>query len=80
MLQTRDKEALLRFLKDWAKAMQTIFDARFNKNKVAHIIIALDTGNEPTVTYVTNLRDADFKRVMRLLADKVNERKIELLH
>ena len=80
MLQTRDKEALLQFLKDWAKAMQQIFDARFNKNKVAHIIIALDTGNEPTVTYVTNLRDADFKRVMRLLADKVNERKIELLH
>ena len=80
MLQTRDKEALLRFLKDWAKAMQQIFDARFNKNKLAHIIIALDTGNEPTITYVSNLRDGDFKRVMHLLADKVNERKIELLN
>ena len=80
MLQTKDKEALLQFLKDWAKPMQEIFDARFNKNKVAHIIIALDTGNEPTITYVTNLRDADFKRAMRLLADKLNERKIELLN
>ena len=80
MLQTKDKEALLQFLKDWAKPMQEIFDARFNKNKVAHIIIALDTGNEPTITYVTNLRDADFKRAMRLLADKLNERKIERLN
>ncbi len=80
MLQTRDKEALLRFLKDWAKATQEIFDARFHKNKVAHIIIALSTDNEPTVTYVTNLRDADFKRALRLLADRVNERKIEHLN
>ena len=80
MLQTRDKEALLQFLKDWAKPMTDILDARFGKRKVAHIIIALSTDNEPTVTYVTNLRDADFKRALRLLADKVNERKIELLN
>ena len=80
MLQTRDKEALLQFLKDWTKALQEIFDARFNKNKLAHIVITLDTGNEPTITYVTNLRDGDFKRVMQLLTDKLNERKIELLN
>ena len=80
MLQTKDKEAILKFLMGWAKAIQEILDARFNKNKVAHIIIALSTDNEPTVTYVTNLRDADFKRVLRLLADKVNERKVELLN
>ena len=80
MLQTKDKEALLKFLKEWAKAMQHIFDARFHKNKLAHIIIALDTGNEPTITYTTNLRDGDFKRCLRLLADKVNEQKIELLN
>lgn len=80
MLQTRDKEALLQFLKDWTKALQEIFDARFNKNKLAHIVITLDTGNEPTITYVTNLRDGDFKRVMQLLTDKLNERKIERLN
>ena len=80
MLNTHDKEALLQFLKDWAKAMQQILDARFHKNKVAHIIIALDTGNEPTITFATNLRDADFKRALRILADRINERKIELLN
>lgn len=80
MLQTKDKEALLQFLKDWAKAMQQIFDARFGKNKVGHIIIALDTGNEPTVTYVSNLRDGDFKRCLKMLADKVNERTIITTH
>ena len=76
MLQTRDKEALLKFLKDWAKPMQEIFNQRFGKNKVGHIIIAVSTDNEPTVSYCTNLRDADFKRCMQMLAAKVNERTI----
>lgn len=80
MLQTKDKEDLLRFLKDWAKAMQEIFNARFGKNKLGHIIIAIDTAAEPTITYETNLRDADFKRAMKLLADKVNDRTIITVH
>lgn len=80
MLQTRDKEALLRFLKDWAKPMTNILDARFGKRKVGHIIIAISTDNEPTITYTTNLRDGDFKRALRLLADKVNERVIETIN
>lgn len=80
MLKPKDKEALLRFLKDWAKPMQSIFNERFGKNRIGHIIIATDTGNEPTVSYVTNLRDADFKRLMRMLADKVNDRTIITLN
>lgn len=76
MLQTKDKEALLKFLKDWAKPMQVIFDERFGKSKIAHIIIALDVGNEPTVSFVSNLRDSDFKRCLKLLAEKVNETRI----
>ena len=80
MLTPADKESLLRFLKDWAKAMQEIFNARFGKNKLGHILIAIDTGAEPTITYSTNLRDADFKRAMKLLADKVNDRSIITVH
>ena len=80
MLAPKDKEALLRFLKDWAKAMQEIFNQRFGKNKLGHIIIAIDTGNEPTITYETNLRERDFQRCMKLLADKVNERRIITTH
>jgi len=76
MLPTKDKEALLQFLKDWAKPMQEIFNNRFGKNKIGHIIIALDTGNEPTVSFTTNLRDRDFKRCLRMLADRVNESRI----
>ena len=76
MLQTKDKEALLQFLKDWAKPLTKILDARFGKNKLGHILIAVDTGNTPTITFATNLRDADFKCCLRLLADKVNESKI----
>lgn len=76
MLRTKDKEALLQFLKDWAKPMQEIFDSRFGKSKIGHILIALDAGNEPTVCYVSNLRDADFKRCMKMLADKVNDTRI----
>lgn len=80
MLQTRDKEALLRFLKDWAKPMNELLEARFGKRKIGHIIIAISTDNEPTITYSTNLRDRDFKRCLRLLADKVNERRIETIN
>ena len=80
MLQQKDKDALLRFLKDWAKAMQEIFNSRFGKNKLGHIIIAIDTGNAPTITYVTNLRDNDFKRALKLLSDTVNSRTIEQIH
>lgn len=76
MLPTRDKDAMLKFMKDWCKPMQDIFNGRFGKNKIGHILITLDTGNEPTVSYVTNLRDADFKRAMQMLAHKVNERTI----
>lgn len=76
MLTPKDKDALLRFLKEWAKPMQEIFNQRFGKNKVGHIIIAVDTGAEPTISFTTNLRDADFKRCMQLLANKLNERRI----
>ena len=76
MLQTKDKESLLKFLQDWAKAMQEIFNQRFGLNKLGHIIIALDVGKEPTVSFATNLRDADFKRCLRMLADRVNEARI----
>lgn len=80
MLTPKDKTALLTFLKDWAKPMQEILNQRFGKNKVAHILIAIDTGAEPTITYSSNLRDADFKRCMKILADKVNERSIITLN
>jgi hypothetical protein len=80
MLKPTDKTALLKFLKDWAKAMQEIFNERFGKNKVGHIIIAVDTGNNPTITYETNLRERDFQRCMRLLADKVNDKSIVTLN
>ena len=80
MLKPADKTALLKFLKDWAKAMQEVFNARFGKNKIGHIIIAVDTQNEPTITYETNLRERDFQRCMRLLADKVNDRSIITLN
>ena len=76
MLQTKDKESLLTFLKGWAKPMQEILDHRFGKSKIGHILIALDAGNEPTVCYVSNLRDPDFKRCMQMLASKVNETRI----
>ena len=76
MLPTRDKDVLLTFIKDWGATMQKLFDTRFGKRKVAHIIIALDTGNEPTVSFTTNLRDGDFKRCLKMLADKVGEVKI----
>ncbi len=80
MLKPNDKTALLKFLKDWAKPMQVIFDQRFGKNKIGHVIIAVDTGNEPTITYSTNLRDGDFKRLLKILSDKVNDRSITLLN
>lgn len=80
MLQPNDKTALLKFLKEWASAAQEIFNARFGKNKIGHIFIAIDTDNEPTITYATNLRDADFKRALKLLADKVNDRTIITVH
>jgi hypothetical protein len=76
MLNPKDKDALLRFLKDWAKPMQEIFDQRFGKNKLGHVLIAVDTGAEPTITFASNLKDADFKRLLRILSDKLNERKI----
>lgn len=76
MLRTKDKDALLQFMHDWVKPMRSLLDARFGKNKIGHILITLDTGNEPTVNYVTNLRDRDFKRCMQLLANKVNETRI----
>lgn len=74
MLRTKEKEALLQFMKDWCKPMTDILNARFGKGKIGHILITLDTGNEPTVTYVTNLRDGDFKRCLQMLATKLNER------
>lgn len=80
MLTTSDKNSLLHFLKDWSKPMTAILEARFGKRKIAHILIAVSTDNEPTITYTTNLRDGDFKRCLRLLADKVNERKIETIN
>ena len=80
MLKPNDKTALLKFLKDWAKPMQEIFNQRFGKNKIGHIIIAVDTGNEPTITYSTNLRDGDFKRLLKILSDKVNDRTIITAH
>ena len=73
MLRTPDREALVQFMKDWVKPMKHIFDQRFGKNKIGYILITLDTGNEPTVNYITNLRDRDFKRCLQMLADKVNE-------
>lgn len=76
MLSPKDKEQLLRFLKDWAKPMQEILDQRFGKRKIGHVIIAVDTGNSPNITYSTNLREADFKRLLQLLSDKVNARRI----
>lgn len=80
MLQTRDKEVLLQFLKDWCKPMTEILNLRFGRGKIGHIIIAVSTDNEPTITYVTNLRDADFKRCLQLLAAKLNARKIQTLN
>ena len=76
MLNQVDKDALLQFLKDWAKPMVEIFNARFGKNKIGYILIGMSTDNEPTVSYTTNLREADFKRAMRLLADKLNDSRI----
>lgn len=76
MLRTKDKDALLKFMHDWLKPMNELLAARFGKNKIGHILICLDTGNEPTVNYVTNLRDGDFKRCMKLLADKLNETRV----
>ena len=76
MLTPNDKTALLKFLKDWARPMQDIFNARFGNRRVGHIIIAVETGNQPTVSFTTNLHDNDFKRCMRMLADKVNESRI----
>lgn len=76
MLRTKEKEAILKFMHDWCKPMQVLLDTRFGKRKIAHILITLDTGNEPTVNYVTNLRDGDFKRCLRMLADRVNEARI----
>lgn len=80
MLTTHDKEALLQFLKDWCKPMTEILNSRFGRGKVGHILIAVSTDNEPTISYTTNLRDGDFKRCIQLLADKINERKIERLN
>lgn len=74
MLSPKDKETLLRFLKDWAKPLQALLDARFGKAKLGHVIITVDTGDNPNVTFATNLRDADFKRLMRTLSDKVDSR------
>ena len=76
MLTTKDKESLLKFLKEWAKPMQELLNQRFGKNKIGHIIIAVDTGNSPNITYSTNLRDGDFKRLLKILSDKVNDRTI----
>lgn len=76
MLNPKDKEALLRFIKDWAKPMQEILNQRFGKDKVGHIIIAVDTGRNPNVSFTTNLKDSDFKRLLKILSDKLNERKI----
>ena len=76
MLKENDKTALLKFLKEWAKPMQEIFNQRFGARKIGHIIIAVDTGNEPTITFTTNLRDGDFKRCMKVLSDRVNESRI----
>lgn len=72
MLTPKDKEQLLKFLKDWAKPLQEILDARFGKGKIGHVIISIDTGYQPNVTFTTNLRDADFKRLLKMLSDKVN--------
>jgi hypothetical protein len=76
MLKPNDKVALLKFMKEWCKPMQDIFNQRFGRNKIGHILIALDTGAEPTVSYVTNLRDADFKRCLQMLSQTVNDRRI----
>ena len=76
MLNPKDKDVLLRFLKDWAKPLQEILNARFGKNKIGHLLITVDTGNNPTVTYTTNLRDGDFKRLLHMLATHVNESRI----
>lgn len=76
MLNQKDKDALLQFLKDWAKPLNEILEARFGKNKVGHVIIAVDTGNEPNISYTTNLRDKDFKRLLEVLNKKVNDRRI----
>lgn len=76
MLPQKDKDALLKFMHDWLKPMQDILNTRFGRNKIGHILITLDTGNEPTVSYVTNLRDRDFKRCLQMLATVVNERKV----
>jgi len=76
MLKPADKESLLRFLKDWGRAMNELMTQRFGKNKVGHILIAVDTGNDPTVVYETNLRERDFQRCMKLVADKVNDKSI----
>lgn len=80
MLQTRDKEALLKFMKEWCKPMTEILNARFGKAKIGHILITISTDNEPTVTYTTNLRDGDFKRCITMLAAKLNDRKIETIN
>ena len=76
MLSPKDKDILLRFLRDWAKPLQELLNQRFGKNKLGHVIITVDTGNNPNVTYTTNLRDADFKRLLRVLGDRVNESRI----
>ena len=76
MLNPKDKEALLRFLKDWAKPLQEILNARFGKGKLGHVLITVDTGNNPTVTFTTNLRDQDFKRLLHMLSTHLNESRI----
>lgn len=80
MLTPKDKQALLKFLKDWSKPLNEILNARFGKRKVAHILIAIDTETNPSITYTTNLRDGDFKRCLKLLSDNMNERRIETLN
>jgi len=76
MLNPKDKEVIVRSMAKWAEAMQHSFDVRFGKKKIGHVIITLDTGSEPTVNWSTNLRDSDFKRLLKMLAERVDSSRI----